>query len=390
MASRPLSAVPESRYTGKQFKLGTEAKYQVGNYQYPADLLGTQTGAGNAQTDPMYGGNYLIMYINVNNDSKMTENPDAGNIFVDVDASERVKKQLAGREYSQEKVVAAQGVIGSGVAAAVTGVTGAGSGLKGAALGAAATVAGAASIAANTKNSIFSRPQKRLKSVIALHVPNQLSIRYGAGWGEEETFGIQAVIEGGEAAMRALQAAGQAALGNGSIEEKGDRAGAALKEGVRDISSIVANFALAKGPNAGAMSAMTGLAPNPMKEQVFKGMDFRTFTMEYQFSPRSIAESDNVNKIIKALKYHMHPEYKDANNFLFLYPSEFDIEYYHQGQENLNLHRHTSCVLTELNVNYTPNGTFSTFKDGRPTQINVSMTFRELTILTKELISEGL
>jgi hypothetical protein len=56
----------------------------------------------------------------------------------------------------------------------------------------------------------------------------------------------------------------------------------------------------------------------------------------------------------------------------------------------LNLHRHTSCVLTELNVNYTPNGTFSTFKDGRPTQINVSMTFRELTILTKELISEGL
>jgi len=161
-------------------------------------------------------------------------------------------------------------------------------------------------------------------------------------------------------------------------------------EGAKGISSIVANIALTRGPNAGAMSAMTGLAPNPMKEQVFKGMDFRTFTMEYQFSPRSIAESDNVNKIIKALKYHMHPEYKDANNFLFLYPSEFDIEYYHQGQENLNLHRHTSCVLTELNVNYTPNGTFSTFKDGRPTQINVSMTFRELTILTKELISEGL
>jgi hypothetical protein len=391
MASRPLSAVPESKYKARQFKLGTEAKYQVGNYQYPSDLLGAQSSAGGAQTDPMYGGNYLIMYINVNNDSKMFENPDAGNIFVDVDASERVKKQLAGREYSQEKVALAQGVIGSGIGAVVTGVTGAGPGLKGAALGAAATVAGAASIAANTKNSTFSRPQKRLKSVIALHVPNQLSIRYGAGWGEEETFGLQAVIEGGEAAMRALQAAGQAALGNGSIEERGNRAGAALKEGVRDISSIVANFALTKGPNAGAMSAMTGLAPNPMKEQVFKGVDFRTFTMEYQFSPRSIAESDNVNNIIKALKYHMHPEYKKgANNFLFLYPSEFDIEYYYQGEENLNLHRHTSCVLTELNVNYTPNGTFSTFKDGRPTQINVSMTFRELTILTKELISEGL
>ena len=86
----------------------------------------------------------------------------------------------------------------------------------------------------------------------------------------------------------------------------------------------------------------------------------------------------------------MHPEYKDSNNFLFLYPSEFDIEYYHGGEENLNIHRHTSCVLTELNVNYTPNGNFSTFVGGRPTQINVSMTFKELTILTKELIQQGL
>jgi len=385
MASRPLSAVPESRYTGKQFKLGTEAKYQVGNYQYPSDLLGAQSSAGGAQTQPMYGGNYLIMYINVNNDSKMKENPEIGVSFVDVDASERVKKQLAGRNYSQEAVVATQAAESGGVTALVTGARSAGSGFKGAALGALAGAVGAASVAANTQNSTFSRPQKRLKSVIALHVPNQLSIRYGAGWSEEETFGMQALLQGGEAAGRALEAAGKA-LGNQNVKGAGD----AVIEGAKGISSIVANIALTRGPNAGAMSAMTGLAPNPMKEQVFKGMDFRTFTMEYQFSPRSIAESDNVNKIIKALKYHMHPEYKDANNFLFLYPSEFDIEYYHQGQENLNLHRHTSCVLTELNVNYTPNGTFSTFKDGRPTQINVSMTFKELTILTKELISEGL
>jgi hypothetical protein len=86
----------------------------------------------------------------------------------------------------------------------------------------------------------------------------------------------------------------------------------------------------------------------------------------------------------------MHPEYKDANNFLFLYPSEFDIEYFHAGKENLNIHRHTSCVLTEMNVNYTPNGNFSTFIEGRPSQINVSLTFKELTVLTKELIAQGL
>lgn len=383
MATTKLSAVPESRYEAKRFV--NEQKYEIGNYQYPSDLMGLTTIGEASTTQPLYGGNYVLFYINVNNESKMVENPSTPDSIVEIDASERVKKQLAGREYSQEKVAAAQAVEAAGVVGAVTGTGGPAGGAKGAALGAAVALAGTASIAANTKNSMFSRPQKRLKSVIALHVPNQLSIRYGAGWSEEETFAIQALIQGGEAAGRALVEAGKA-LTEKNVE--GSRS--AIVGGARGISSIVANIALSKGPNAGALSAMTGLAPNPMKEQIFKGMDFRTFTMEYQFAPRSLEESENVANIIKAFKYHMHPEYKDTNNFLFLYPSEFDIEYYHKGEENLHIHRHTSCVLTEMNVNYTPNGNFSTFEGGRPTQINVTMTFRELTVLTKELIAEGL
>lgn len=381
MATTNLSAVPASRYETKRFV--NEQKYEIGNYQYPSDLMGLTTIGEASTTQPLYGGNYVLFYINVNNESKMVENPDTPDSLVDVDTSERVKKQLAGREYSQEAVAAANAVEAGGVVGAVTG-TGGGN-LKGMALGASLALAGTASVAANTKNSTFSRPQKRLKSVIALHVPNQLSIRYGAGWSEDETFALQALIQGGEAAGRALVEAGKALTDKNVEGAKG-----AIVNGAKGISSIVANMALSKGPNAGALSAMTGLAPNPMKEQVFKGVDFRTFTMEYQFAPRSLEESENVSKIIKAFKYHMHPEYKDANNFLFLYPSEFDIEYYHKGEENLHIHRHTSCVLTELNVNYTPNGNFSTFVGGRPTQINVTMTFKELTVLTKELIAEGL
>ena len=86
----------------------------------------------------------------------------------------------------------------------------------------------------------------------------------------------------------------------------------------------------------------------------------------------------------------MHPEYKDTMNFLYVYPSEFDIFYYHGSQENLKVNRHTSCVLTEMNINYAPQGQFTTFPDGTPTQINVTMTFKELATLTKEKIEDGL
>ena len=343
-----ISSVPTFTYKPKNFDQST---YVVESYQYPSDLM------GRIDEDGM---NYVIFYINVNNESKMIKN--AEDLTVKVDLSERVKKGILAQDYSK----AVQDTIKDAAAdaAKLTGI----SNIKdiGAKIG-------------NAIGSTFSRPQKRLKTAIALHVPNQLSIKYGAGWQDEDTFGLQAILEGGSAVGRALK--------KGSKSLPND---AAASNSIGRLSSIAASYALSNIPGGAGISAMTGLAPNPMKEQIFKGVDFRTFTMEYQFAPRSQVEAKNVLNIIQTFKYHMHPEYKGENNFLFLYPSEFDISYFHAGKENLNIHRHTSCVLTDLDINYTPNGNFSTFAGGMPTQINVSMSFKELTILTKELIAQGL
>ena len=141
--------------------------------------------------------------------------------------------------------------------------------------------------------------------------------------------------------------------------------------------------------NAG-LSAMSRSAGNPRKEQIFKGVDYRRFTFDYQFAPRDAAEAQAALNIIWLFKYHMHPEFKDANNFVYVYPSEFDIEYYIGERQNTSLNKISSCVLTEMNVNYSPNGVFTTFADGTPTQINVTLNFVELETLTKERIEAGL
>ena len=86
----------------------------------------------------------------------------------------------------------------------------------------------------------------------------------------------------------------------------------------------------------------------------------------------------------------MHPEFKDDGNWLYIYPSEFDVYYYHGAKENRNIHKHTSCVLTGMNINYTPQGQFTTFANGMPTQINVALTFKELALLTKDKIKDGM
>lgn len=337
-------------------------KYRVDSLSYPNDLMGNMS---------QYGFNYVIFYINVSEDSKMIKNKEAQT--VDIEDNERVKKSLAGENYTKLQVIGTQAVAGVLASTALGGAVG----LQGAGLaGTAAVTAGTSIAALQTSGSTFSRPQRRLKSAIALHVPNQLNIRYGMGWSEEETFGLQAMLAGGSELAGAAGKLGT--LSNGSSENFGN------------VGSIISAATMRSLPGGNAVSSLSGLAPNPKKEQIFTGVDFRTFTFDYDFAPRSSSEAKNVLNIIKAFKYHMHPEYKDATSFLFVYPSEFDIVYYHGTSENMNIHRHTSCALTELTVNYTPNGLFNTFSDGMPTHIRVQMTFRELTILTKELVQEGL
>ena len=358
------TGVPKFQYTGNDFT----NQYNVSGMSYPEDLM----------DNPAYGQNRVIFYINVSVDSRVLKNGTS-----DVAVVEGVQRNMRGNLVGQ-KITGAQAAAVATVSGAIAGSalgglikTPVGSAIAGAVLGGGGTAlltdqANNAEVPeGQLKEPTFTRPQKRLKAAIALHIPNQLSARYSVGWGEEDTFMFSALTRGGEEIARALESKGSESRVSGVAKEV--------------LSAAVVGGATPFGKEQGIAA---GLAQNPKKEQAFKNVDFRTFTFEYQFAPKSSDEARNVMNIIRAFKYHMHPEFKSEDAFLYVYPSEFDIAYYKGTQENLHIHRHTSCVLTEMNVNYTPNGVFTTFSDGMPTQINVSLTFKELMLLSKELIEQ--
>jgi len=358
-AAKPsIPRQPPEPYTPNVF--GRNATYEVNNYMYPSDLMAP---------DGRYGGNYAIFYINVVEDSKLFDDKSVQTVN---DLTPRDSGDLNAMKLTNNQLIGANAAVNT-LAGLVGGSIAFGKGLSGAAKGAALANVGtvgvgvAATLAPDTK-----RAKKRLKTAIALHIPNQLSIRYGMQWSEDDTATLAMAAAGGSEIMKAMSEGGNT-------------------KDVTDVgAAIIANIALSKGPQAAANSKALGLAANPKKEQIFKGVDFRTFAFDYQFYPRSPEEAQNVLNIIEQFKYHMHPEFKDTNNFIYVYPSEFDVFYYQGGSENLNLHRHTSCVLTEMNINYTPNGSFTAFANGMPTQINVTLAFRELALLSKEKIKDGL
>lgn len=342
-------------------------KYNMGSATYPSDLY---------SNTKEYGGNYVIFYINVADDSKLIAGKEGVTITGEIPP--RLRGTLVGQNLNKVEGAAAAGTAEAAAAAGGVGAAQLLTGGKDAAKSAAdaGLIAGAGGLAAGGAVSAASagmaRQQKRLKQVIALHVPNQLNIQYSMDWQTDDTFMYQA-----------------AAMANREVA-KAVATGGAKSNLLGTAGAIATNIALSKTPGvAGALSAASGLAPNPMKEQVFKNVNFREFTFDYQFSPRNSTEAANVREIIRLFKLHMHPEYKDKNNFVFIFPSEFDIYYYQGGTENLNMHRHTSCVLKNMSVNYTPNGVFSTFDDGMPTQINVTLSFLELAILTKDQILDN-
>jgi hypothetical protein len=352
---------------------GGSNKYKAETMMYPADLF-----------DPEKGNvNHVRFYINIQSDSKAEADNMAMGGVAGIAPNRESMNSIMGKPFSSGTfagVKAVEGALGgTGLGAIFSGnISGA---LKGAAGGAA--LGGGAAIATTTvledfAGVKFGQPSKRLAGFIALYMPNQLATRYSMQWQEEE-MDLAVTIATNPEVAKSLEAV-KDSLSKGNIKD-------AASAGGGIAGKIVGAELLKKSPS---LSAASRSAANPRKEQLFKGVDYRRFTFDYQFAPRDSDEARDVLQIVNMFKYHMHPEFKDSSNFIYIYPSEFDIEYCFGNGPNQRLHKISSCVLTEMNINYSPNGVFSTFPDGMPTQINIQMSFTELELLTKERIKAGL
>lgn len=351
---------------------------------YPADLLGSSSEGTN-----QYGENYVMFNINIHADSRLNQ----ADTTIDIpNVSTRVGREIQGQNISVGAAAFAQTAQNIPSQLAAGGITGLNATAAVANIGSAALATGVTTGTgitditndpAGALSRQAGRSQRRLTAAIALHIPNNLTTRYSVQYEEASTAGFQAMAQVangiGEAGGSLMQA-----FSNGSTEGLGGRLMDALRTS-QATNSLTGQ--ILQSDTGKALSALTGVAANPKKEQVFSQVDFRTFAFDYQFFPRSETEANNVLEIIKTFKTHMHPEFKGGTDFLYIYPAEFDIAYYTGGNQNVAIHRHASCVLTEMNINYSPNGQFTSFANGVPTQINMTLSFRELVPMTKETLA---
>jgi hypothetical protein len=172
---------------------------------------------------------------------------------------------------------------------------------------------------------------------------------------------------------------------------------------IKNLTPFIFNRVLQQGfGNAGSavFAAATGTVINPQLELIYTSPSFREFRFDFMMYPRSSKEALEVQRILNRLRFHQAPEILKEGagglgSFFLVPPSEFDIQFYYNGQINPNIPKISTCVLTSIDTDYAPNGWASyevpgdlgkpyIGKTGMPVGIRLSLNFQETEIMTKD------
>ena len=245
-------------------------------------------------------------------------------------------------------------------------------------------------------NSRMSKDANRLmKYLIELPIPQDLSDSNSVTWGEDRANALEL------AALAVAQEAMQGNIGDNAVN-LAQTAVTALNTGI-DIPGLKSDTQAAvraalSGAAIGALgsnvspqsviSRSTGQILNNNLELLFQGVNLRTFPYSITFSPRSPEEATVVKDIIRRLKTSMAPkagEFDGTAGGIFIQsPDVFQLKFLKDDVDHPFLHAFKLCALTGMSVNYTNAGTYTSYEDGTPVNIRMSLTFKELNPIYHE------
>lgn len=222
---------------------------------------------------------------------------------------------------------------------------------------------------------------------IMLYTPPTVKFDYKATYEQAETRNLRNIQETSGEIIDNVKSF----LEGGTIDTEGLLKELASTGGVIGRQILQSSLEVAFPGAAGFFSKNTGRAVNPRMEMAFQSVPFRSFNFDFDFAPKNRNEVEMVNKIMQLFKFHMMPDISDEK--FLITPSEFQIMYMYTDKANMYLPKISRCVLTDMSVDYSPEGVFNTFKSddkgAMPVISKMSLSFTETEIMTKETTASG-
>lgn len=185
------------------------------------------------------------------------------------------------------------------------------------------------------------------------------------------------------------------ALGNAGLLSQGTAAATGGAQGTGKLAAMEGATKLAGTDIVGkgildVNQLSLGYTLNPQMEILYRRSKQRQFQFQFRFAPRNQQEMQSLEDIIRTLRFHAAPEYATGTESrYFVPPSEFEVDFFIKDKRNTHIPRIAQSVLTNVDVNYAPQGHYSTFHDGAPIEVQMQLTFLETIVLTKDDIMLG-
>jgi len=121
----------------------------------------------------------------------------------------------------------------------------------------------------------------------------------------------------------------------------------------------------------------SGQVLNQNVELLFNGVTLRSFKFSFKFTPRNPNEANQVYYIIESLKLNMAAKVSGDGLFLNT-PNVFELTYKQGNGPHPFLNSFKQCVLTDMSINYTGEGTYAVYSDATPVSMILELGFKEL------------
>ena len=229
---------------------------------------------------------------------------------------------------------------------------------------------------------------------VILYMPEDISTGYKANWSGKAFSNIAAdalATAGGNDINEVLQNAFGTA--NTMINNAGPNAMNSL---IRKTISKITGESISQND---LFSATRGVILNPNVELLFQGTDLRNLQLNYKLVPRNITEAQKIKNIIDVFKRSMLPSFAKngdiklsegiaaSNNFIRV-PDVCKITFMRGGNRNPDVPQYKMCAITNVEINYTPDGTYATYGDGTMVAYGLSLSFQETKLVFAEEVDK--
>ena len=137
--------------------------------------------------------------------------------------------------------------------------------------------------------------------------------------------------------------------------------------------------------------ATRGIVLNPNAELLYDSPDLREIGMTFKMVPRNFDEAKEINNICKTFKMCTLPSRNPGKVFgmsnqgitagFIGVPNLVKVSFMKGSGLPPVLPVYKMCALTEVDVNYTPDGSYATYEDGSMVAIELSVAFQESKLI---------